>query len=49
MNEVVNTLRHYDLTREDWDNLVELVQFSGRNPILAKLDSKVRERERGLA
>ena len=31
----------YDLTREDWDSIVEICQFPGKPDVVAKIPTKV--------
>lgn len=45
VSEVISLLDAYDLTREDWDSIVELAHFKGRPDILPLIPSKVGVRE----
>ena len=39
---MVQRLKDYDLTRDDWEDLIELNYYSGRVPVLSKIETKVR-------
>ena len=39
---MVQRLKDYDLTRDDWEDLIELNYYSGRVPVLSKIGTKVR-------
>ena len=39
--EVVSMLEEYDMTKEDWDNMVELAHYSGKQDIMSMIDPKV--------
>ena len=41
MGETVSLLEAYDMTREDWDSVTELAQYSGRVDVTKGIDSKV--------
>ena len=41
MAEVVKNLGHYDLTKEDWENMLELSHYSGRQDVLSQINPKV--------
>jgi replication factor C subunit 1 len=40
--EVCDILNHYDLTRTDWENLVDVTQFTSRPQLLSLIDTKVK-------
>ena len=39
--KVIQILESYDLTREDWDSIMEAGQFEGRRDPVSKIPSKV--------
>ncbi|XP_019849550.1 PREDICTED: replication factor C subunit 1-like [Amphimedon queenslandica] len=41
-SRVVETLKDYDLTREDWEDVIELNSYSGRASALSTIDPKVK-------
>lgn len=41
-SKVVERLKDYDLTREDWEDVIELNSYSGRVSVLSTIDSKVK-------
>ena len=42
MSQVVQLLEEYDLTREDWDNILELSHYTGRADVMSLITTKVR-------
>lgn len=41
VSEVVSLLEVYDMTRDDWDSVLELAHYSGRTQIMSMIDTKV--------
>ena len=37
----MKNLGHYDLTKEDWENMLELSHYSGRQDVLSQINPKV--------
>ena len=46
--QVVQLLNDYDLTREDFDSILEVGQFTGRKEPMSSVPTKVRPKESEL-
>ena len=41
MSKVMKVMEEYDLTKEDWDSIIEVGQFEGQRDPVASIPSKV--------
>ena len=41
VSRVIQVMEDYDLTKEDWDSIIEVAQFEGQRDPVASIPSKV--------